>query len=478
MRGALYPMVSTPALRPVTTRVLMKSHSLARFIGAAAALFLLSSCSAPPLDELERSALDEIRERTIGGDAPSSRDSALPPTADPKDGLTEDEAAAIALWRNPDFAATLTELGLARSDLVQAGLLTNPVFSFLFPLGSKEYEFALKLPLEIFWLRPGRVALAGKRLERAGKLLVQKGLDLVRDARVAHSELLLAAERLRLAREAADIADRVARVAEVRVQAGDAGEIEASTARMDSLLFREEALRLEGELAISRERLRATLALPLELDFNAVESAPPPAVPAEDLLLVDALLSRPDLRAARLAVEGAEERLHLAKLEIVKVAGVLDANENRGGDLQIGPGVELELPVFDQNQGVVARAEAELERSVLDERALSEKILSEVRESRIRWQSASEEDARWTDRILPQLEDLVRRAEVAYAAGDASIVLVLESTSSLVRGRGRRVEAVARLRRARADLERSVGRRVGIDEPAPATTTALAGTGR
>jgi len=443
----------------------------------AAATLLLHSCSAPPLAELERSALDDIRERTVGGGTPPSAESPLPPTANPQDGLTEDEAAAIALWRNPDFAATLTELGLARADLVQAGLLTNPVFSFLFPLGPKEYEFALTLPLEVIWLRPGRVALAGKRLERAGKLLVQRGLDLVRDARVAHSELLLAAEKLRLAREAADLAERVARVADDRVRAGDAGEIEGSTARMDALLFREEAHRLDGELELARERLRATLTLPFELDLAAVESAPPPAVPAEDLLIVDALLSRPDLRAARLAVEGAEERLHLAKLEILQVAGILDANENRGGNLQVGPGTELKLPVFDQNQGIIARAEAELERSALEERALSEKVLSEVREARIRWQAASDEEVRWTDRILPELEDLVRRAEIAFAAGDVSIVLVLESTSSLVRGRARSVEASARLRRARADLERNVGRRIGVD-PAPAGTTALAGSGR
>jgi len=468
-------MVSTPVGLPVTTGVYMKRHSLACLL-AAGAVLLLHSCKAPPLDELERSALDEIRQRTVGGEAPRSGDSPLPPTASTEDGLTEDEAAAIALWRNSDFAATLTELGLARADLVQAGLLTNPVFSFLFPLGPKEYEFALTLPLEVIWLRPGRVALAGKQLERAGKLLVQRGLDLVRDARVAHSELLLAAEKLRLAREAADLADRVARVAEDRVRAGDAGEIEASTARMDALLLREEAHRLEGELELARERLRATLALPVDLDFAAVESAPLPAVPAEDLLVVDALLSRPDLRAARLAVEGAEERVRLAKLEILQVAGVLDANENRGGDLQLGPGVDIELPIFDQNQGVIARAEAELARSALEERALSERVLSEVREARIRWQTASEEEARWTDRILPQLEDLVRRAEIAYAAGDASILLVLESTSSLVRVRARGVEAAARLRRARADLERNVGRRVGI-ESAPSGTTALAGSG-
>src|SRR5687767_9049147 len=42
------------------------------------------------------------------------------------DGVTEDEAVAIALWNNPALQAEMTALGLARADVIQAGLLANP----------------------------------------------------------------------------------------------------------------------------------------------------------------------------------------------------------------------------------------------------------------------------------------------------------------------------------------------------------------
>src|SRR4051794_2141812 len=50
----------------------------------------------------------------------------FPSGASLADGLTEEEAVAIALWNNANLQELLTELGIARGDLVQANLLPNP----------------------------------------------------------------------------------------------------------------------------------------------------------------------------------------------------------------------------------------------------------------------------------------------------------------------------------------------------------------
>ena len=73
------------------------------------------------------------------------------------DGLNQTEAVAIALWNNADFQASLTDLGFARADLVEAGLLRNPVLSLLFPVGPKRLEATLKWPIETLWERPLRI---------------------------------------------------------------------------------------------------------------------------------------------------------------------------------------------------------------------------------------------------------------------------------------------------------------------------------
>ena len=59
--------------------------------------------------------------------ASSAGSAELPADVSIDDGLTETEAIAIALWNNSGFQESLADLGIARADLVQAGLLRNPV---------------------------------------------------------------------------------------------------------------------------------------------------------------------------------------------------------------------------------------------------------------------------------------------------------------------------------------------------------------
>jgi outer membrane protein, heavy metal efflux system len=46
---------------------------------------------------------------------PDAEGTALPPGVVVDDGLTQDEAVAIALWNNPDFQVQLADLGFARA---------------------------------------------------------------------------------------------------------------------------------------------------------------------------------------------------------------------------------------------------------------------------------------------------------------------------------------------------------------------------
>ncbi len=71
------------------------------------------------------------------------------------DQLTIDEAVAIALINNRGLRATLERTGVARADLIQAGLLENPVFGFTIFDGNvgslREYDLFQEL-LSLFTL--------------------------------------------------------------------------------------------------------------------------------------------------------------------------------------------------------------------------------------------------------------------------------------------------------------------------------------
>ncbi len=174
-----------------------------------------------------------LRERT-GHTIKPADGAALPPGVTLEDGLTADEAVAIALWNSPSFQLVLADLGLARADLVEAGLLRNPVLSLLFPWGPKQFEWTVQFPFEVLWQRPRRVAAAQLNLESVSQRLVWDGLTLVADVRGAFADTLIAERRLALAGESAILTRRVADLTESRLRAGDISELEARSARSDA----------------------------------------------------------------------------------------------------------------------------------------------------------------------------------------------------------------------------------------------------
>ena len=88
-----------------------------------------------------------------------------------KDQLTVEEAVQLALLNNRDLQAIYSALGIAQADLVQAGLLKNPVFdgAALFPVNGAPPDLEMAVVfhfLDIFYM-PLRKRVAAARFEDA-----------------------------------------------------------------------------------------------------------------------------------------------------------------------------------------------------------------------------------------------------------------------------------------------------------------------
>ena len=189
----------------------------------------------------DRSTVDAaIRGRGLSGIRVEGT-AAMPPDASLDDGVSSQEAVAIALWNSPSFQATLADLGIARADLAEAGLLRNPIFSLLFPIGPKQLEWTLQFPFEALWQRPRRVAAAELNAQAVGERLVWDALTLVAQTRAAHAEALIADRRLQLTIEVTDLVQRLTGITEARLRAGDISELEARSARTTRLACRSSA---------------------------------------------------------------------------------------------------------------------------------------------------------------------------------------------------------------------------------------------
>lgn len=386
------------------------------------------------------------------------------------DGLTEEEAVLIALWNNAPFQELLTEIGIARGDLVQAGLLPNPEFVYFFRATDKPFKYAFDLPIEAFWLRPIRVAAAKREAERVCDRLTQAGLDLIRDTRQAFADVLLAQGRLKVANEAVRIRREISGLAAARLRAGDVAPQEAATARIDALQARQDKARVAYDVSLAEERLRIVLGLgddrsPLQLEAN-----PPPlfADLDADELTAEAVASRPDALAATQAVAAAAERLRLSRLVWFRFFGILDATSGFNGH-EFGPAFRVTMPIWNWNQGAIARAEAELERAERQRQTVHNQIIFDVHQAHFRYSQARAERDILDRRVRPEVDAAIRRAETAYREGNAGYVVVLETTRQLLDSLLRQEQLDAELRRTWPELERSVGRH--LDGPPRAKPT-------
>ncbi len=394
----------------------------------------------------------------------------LPPGAAFEDGITEDEAVAVALWNNAAFQELLVDLGIARSDLIQAGLLPNPEFVYFWPMSDKPYKYLFDFPIEAIWLRPVRVKSAGREADRTAARLTQAGLDLMRDVRQAYADVVLAKERVRVAGESVKLRGRIAELAEKRLKAGDITAQEAATARIDALQAEQDATRIGYDVPVLEERLRNLMGIgPLRGQLPLDPSPPPPCQAFDaDALAQEAMGSRPDALAAAEAVAAAEARLRFARLGWVRLLGIADATSGRSGHV-LGPALRFTVPLFNRNQGGVARAEAELERAVRNQKTVAYQIILDVQRSYTQYRQACAELDVLLVKVRPEVEAAIRRAQAAYQEGNVPIFIVLATTQQLLDNYLREAVLHGDLRRFLAELERGVGKRLILPtQPAPA----------
>jgi cobalt-zinc-cadmium efflux system outer membrane protein len=382
------------------------------------------------------------------------------------DGVTENEAVALALWNNPQLHADLTALGLARADLKDAGLLRNPLLTLLLPTGPlPQLESAIQFPVDVFWQRRKRVAAAKVEVERVAVSLEQNALNLVRDVRIAFTDLELARQRARMAEETVRLRKEVVRLMKIRLREGDVGEVEVTAAELDESLAVEQSVRFEREMVILLNRLRHIIGMIEQPEVDFVETPPASPVandPSLEELTKAAFAARPDVRAAEFAIDGAAKRAKWERSRIGSLAALLNLRNTAGVGFAPRPGFAAEVPIFNRNQGGIGRADAEVERAAWLYVTTRQRVALDVSDAFNQRRQARETLAVWRQGTLPLARENRRLAEKAFSSGDQSFLVVLEADRRLVEVNLREAELRADLRRAEIQLDRAVGRTVNV----------------
>lgn len=433
---------------------------------------LLASCATEELRPDYERARSLIR-ATTGQEAVHDPEAPTLPAEEIEallaDGLGLDEALRLALINNRRFQAGFQELGIARADAVQAGLLTNPTLDLflLFPAGDggrNNVGGTFAMGLSELWQRPERRALAAADEERVLLELGQLAGRLVADTRGAYARAVAARELAGAAREAAELAARSAAAVQLQVDRGVADELQAQAARGDSLAAESAARAARREQSQAVRRLAALLSLTGDLEaVSLVDPLPvaPGAVPDRETLVAHAVATRLDLRAAREAVAAAQAGLALeherAFPELEVGVGYDRPESDDPTDHLAGPVLGVELPVFDRNQAGIRRAEHELEQRRRELEALESEARQQVRAAADAVSLAAD-DARFRqERSLPQAERSAALLRESYRRGSTTLLPLLEAERALARARAEGIAGALELALAQAALEQALG---------------------
>lgn len=371
--------------------------------------------------------------------------------------VSESEAVLFALHNNAAFKSLLIDLKLAKADLVNAGLLPNPELLFAFGVTNKPYRYAIDLPIELLWLRPIRLSRMKHEADATAYRLTQSGLNLIRDVRIGYAQAVLSQEQFRVAEAAYQLRNNIYKLSLKRLEAGDISGKDILLAQNEATTAKRDWELAQYEVKIKMQNLLYLLGAPQKLQEITLSPNLAPACAADEVeqLISQALALRPDILSAQYSVNSAKEKIKLSKLDWVKFTATADATSGQVNGHTLGPAIRSTLPIANQNQGAISRAEAELEKAELDLEALKQQAVLEIKTTHLQYQQSCHDWYALQNHIMPTVQQMIQLTEQAYQKGDVSYLQTLEANRQIVDTQMREVKLKADLMTKLAELMRS-----------------------
>lgn len=396
--------------------------------------------------------------------------------------LTLAQAVDEALQHNLSLLAGRSQLTVAEAQMIGARLRPNPVVSasadHLDVLGTgfddtnnggpPEIAWRIDVPLERGGKRDARIALASLVRSAAEAQFADAVRTLKQEVTLACVDVIAAQATRTLAVDTLRTYEDLVRVNRARVAAGSIASFEATRSEVAMLQFRATVVRATLEVAATTAKLRTLLGrppgAPIDIADSLAHAGGGAAIgdpPALESLAMDA---RADLRALRLA-----QARSVADLRLQEALGRIDytvgAEYRRqqgiaGRSNSLGLFFSAPLPLWNRNQGEIARAGAEREQAERQIAARRAQIAAEVRGTLHEYVTTRELVETIERDLLTPATHARDVSAYTYKAGGATLLELLDAQRAFNDTMQSYVDAQASLRRASARLNAAVGTEV------------------
>ena len=376
--------------------------------------------------------------------------------------LSLKDALDLAYASHPDLAASQYEVQAVDAARMQAGARPNPTLAMELEDQRRETRtttLMLSQPFELGGKRAARIEAAERARDIANAQLAARRNEIRASVTSAYFAVLIAQERVRLAEASLDVARTGTRVASQRVIAGKVSPVEETRAQVAEAGVKIELQQANGELASSRQFLRAAVGtVGVELRELNGQAEALPATPSFDELELR-LNESPLLRQANLEIE----RLRaLAALEDAK--RIPDVTVSIGtkrsediGRTQAVIGVSIPLPIFDRNRGNLLEALRRQDKAQAEAASAALRVRADALAARQRLASARMEVDILQRDVLPGAQTAFEAANKGFSLGKFSFLETLDAQRTLLQSRAQYLRALAEGHLASAALARLLG---------------------
>ncbi|NGX51518.1 MAG: hypothetical protein K1060chlam2_01387 [Chlamydiae bacterium] len=329
--------------------------------------------------------------------------------------LTDDFVVQIALLNNRTLQAVYENLGIAKAQLAQAGLLKNPIFSFSYRFSTQSIITDLidtslfQNFLEIL-LIPLKKRMARAELEATKAMVITEILDVIAETKIAFYRVQAATQILRLKEQILLAAELSYEAAKRLFAVGNITDLELFLERS---LYEQEKLTvasMEIELLEAREKLNLLMGLwgrQIEWKVAATFRRIQPEGDQFKTIENDAIASSIDLKVAYKELLATAAGLGIDTTKIVFPQFDVGVSAERDDSVWfVGPAFSLAIPLFDFGQANSAKAQAKIMQEWNRFTALAIEIRSKARSSRFKLLQAFRE-SRYLERVIVPLAEQI-----------------------------------------------------------------------
>ncbi len=364
---------------------------------------------------------------------------------------------SMALAQNPSLARASAKVQAAKGEWLQVGLMPNPVGGYSTAEIGEENTAGQEggmIGQEIVLggkLRLNR-AVAAQEIRRAEQELQSQQWRVMNDVQIQFYEVLIAQRKVELAERLVGIGQQGVTASEQLFQAKEVSNADVLQSRIEANTARIIAQNARNSHLAAWRTLAAVVGNP---EMQPVMLSGDARADLNDIQWAEAyqhiMTASPELAAARSGVDKARNALKRAKVEPIPNVDlqVTVQHDNSTTSDIAGVNAILPVPLWNRNQGGIAKAEAELAAAQADAARLELALQQRLAVAFERYSNARQQVERYESEILKDAQSSLDLVNSAYKQGEFGYLLLLTAQRTYFQTNLAYLDALRQLRTQR-----------------------------